>query len=89
MVRTQDGFEIAEVDLKLRGPGELTGTQQSGAVEFKIADLAKDGQLVQLTRQCATQLLLEDPNLQKVQNKQVAIHYQYLNQHKANWSRIS
>ena len=50
MVRTTDGFEIAEQDLKMRGPGDIMGTQQSGVLDFKLADLAKDGQLVQLAK---------------------------------------
>ena len=89
MVKTQDGFEIAEVDLKLRGPGELAGTQQSGAAEFKIADLSKDAQLVQLSRQCATQILQEDPEMKKTEHLCIAQQYHYLNQFKHNWSRIS
>ena len=51
MVRTNDGFEIAEVDLKLRGPGDIMGTQQSGVLDLKIADIAKDGQLLVNTQQ--------------------------------------
>lgn len=68
MVRTNDGFEIAEVDLQLRGPGDLMGTQQSGALELKMANLARDGHLVALTRQTAIKILEDDPNLRKEEN---------------------
>ncbi len=64
MVRTNDGFEIAEVDLQLRGPGDLMGTQQSGVLDLKIANLARDGHLVALARQVATEILGKDPNLE-------------------------
>lgn len=63
MVQTNDGFEIAEADLKLRGPGDLEGTQQSGvAFDLKIADIARDGQLLQFVREIAEHLLDADPN---------------------------
>lgn len=65
MVRTNDGFEIAEVDLQLRGPGDLMGTQQSGVLDLKIANLARDGYLVALARKVATEILQDDPNLEK------------------------
>ena len=63
MVRTTDGFEIAEVDLKLRGPGDLMGTQQSGMLELKIADIIKDNAILQYARQLALTFLEEDPEL--------------------------
>ena len=63
MVRTNDGFEIAEADLKLRGPGDLEGTQQSGiAFDLKIADIARDGQLLQYVREVAQTIVDKDPN---------------------------
>ena len=89
MVRTNDGFEIAEVDLRLRGPGDLAGTQQSGVVDLKIADLVKDAQVLQLARNSAMQLLNDDPNIEKPENIRIANHYIHLNQNKTNWSRIS
>ena len=62
MVQTNDGFEIAEADLKLRGPGDLEGTQQSGvAFDLKIADIARDGQLLQYVRDVANRIVDEDP----------------------------
>lgn len=69
MVQTNDGFEIAEADLKLRGPGDLEGTQQSGvAFDLKIADIARDGQLLQYVREIAERLLDADPNGERPEN---------------------
>ena len=62
MVKTNDGFEIAEVDLRLRGPGNLMGTQQSGVLELKIADVIKDGSLLKVARNTAQQIIKKDPN---------------------------
>lgn len=69
MVRTTDGFEISEVDLKLRGPGDIEGTQQSGVLDLKIADLVRDGQIIQLARTAAQTILNEDPELAQEKNK--------------------
>jgi len=70
MVRTNDGFEIAEVDLKLRGPGDLEGTQQSGlGFDLKIANLAKDGDILKLAREKAGEILDADPTLQRTENR--------------------
>ena len=63
MVQSNDGFEISEVDLQLRGPGDLMGTQQSGVLDLKISNLARDGQIVTLAREAAKKLLEEDPQL--------------------------
>lgn len=69
MVNSNDGFELAEVDLKLRGPGDIETTQQSGMpMHFKLANLAKDGQILQLTRNVAFKIIEQDPNLEHVQN---------------------
>ena len=69
MTKTNDGFEIAEADLKLRGPGDIEGTQQSGlAFDLKIANLGQDGQLIQYVRDIAENILDEDPNLKKTEN---------------------
>ena len=69
MTKTNDGFEIAEADLKLRGPGDIEGTQQSGlAFDLKIANLAQDGKLIQYVRDIAEGILDEDPNLSKPEN---------------------
>ena len=68
MVRTNDGFEIAEVDLKLRGLGDIMGTQQSGVLALKIADIVKDQDILKTARFQAIDLLKNDPNLQLSQN---------------------
>ena len=90
MVQTNDGFEIAEADLKLRGPGDLEGTQQSGiAFDLKIADIARDGQLLQLVRGIAEQLLDEDPNAARPENAVVWKHLLEMRKEQVNWSVIS
>ncbi len=89
MVKTTDGFEIAEVDLKLRGPGDLQGTQQSGILDLKIADIIKDEKILKLSRNIATELLSEDPHLQMEKNIPVLKQFRFLNKNKPNWSLIS
>lgn len=68
MVKTNNGFEISEIDLQLRGPGDLTGTQQSGVMELKVADLAKDQLILQEARATVIDILAEDPHLEKPEN---------------------
>ena len=89
MVRTNDGFEIAEVDLKLRGPGDLMGTQQSGVLALKIADLVKDQDILKAARFQAIDLLKADPNLELPQNQQIAYTLNQLQRHKNLWTYIS
>jgi ATP-dependent DNA helicase RecG len=89
MVRTNNGFEIAETDLNLRGPGDLMGTQQSGALDLLIADLGKDGQILQEARAAAQKILEEDPELVQEQNKQIKIQIDSIRKTVLNWSRIS
>jgi ATP-dependent DNA helicase RecG len=89
MVRTNDGFEISEVDLELRGPGDIMGTQQSGAIDLKIADLAKDGPLVAIARELAREIINSDPRLEKPEHvflRQEAIKRL---KDKPNWAEIS
>ena len=88
MVRTNDGFEISEVDLKLRGPGDLDGTQQSGVMDLKIADLAKDGQILQLARSSAQAILNEDPNLSTPENQLLFHQLQLQGKTRSSWSKI-
>ncbi len=89
MVKTNDGFEIAEVDLKLRGPGDIMGTQQSGILNLKIADIIKDKDILQLARFHAKQVLNKDPNLSKSEN-QILLHtYKQLSKYKNIWNYIS
>ena len=89
MVRTNDGFEIAEVDLKLRGPGDIMGTQQSGVLALKIADIVKDQDILKTARFQAIDLLKNDPNLQLPQNQIVAYTLQQLQRYKNLWTYIS
>ena len=89
MVRTNDGFEIADVDLRLRGPGDLEGTQQSGLLDLRIADLSRDVQILQYARDIANEILTDDPDFKKPENIPMFSQLQLLNRNKANWSRIS
>ncbi len=89
MVRTNNGFEIADIDLKLRGPGDLMGTQQSGVLDLLISDLSKDAKILQEARYAAQQLLEEDPTLEKPENENIRQHIRSLNKNTVNWSRIS
>jgi len=89
MVRTNDGFEIAEVDLQLRGPGDIMGTQQSGQLNLKIADLSKDSQLVVLVRDEARRVLSEDPSLEHPSNLKLSEILKNTLRSKPNWGKIS
>ncbi|WP_318345036.1 ATP-dependent DNA helicase RecG [Flagellimonas baculiformis] len=89
MTSTNDGFEIAEVDLKLRGPGDLMGTQQSGLLTLKIADIVKDNQILQTARYHALQLLKNDPKLEKEENAPVLRAFTRMMAQKTIWNYIS
>ena len=89
MVETSDGFKIAEVDLKLRGPGNLMGTQQSGILNLKIADVVKDTKILVDARNTAISLLQEDSNLSKPQNALINKAYLELSKTSKIWSNIS
>ena len=90
MVQTNDGFEIAEADLKLRGPGDLEGTQQSGvAFDLKIADIAKDGQLLQHVREIALKVIENDPAGTLPENEVLWRQLQALRKTNVNWAAIS
>ncbi|MBI1768719.1 MAG: ATP-dependent DNA helicase RecG [Bacteroidetes bacterium] len=89
MVRTNNGFEIAETDLKLRGPGDLMGTQQSGTLDLLIADLAKDGKILQQARDAANDILNTDPDLAKPENVVIKRQIESMRKTAVNWSRIS
>jgi ATP-dependent DNA helicase RecG len=89
MVRIQDGFELAEVDLKLRGPGDLMGTQQSGILQMRIANLSRDAQVIHQVRNIAIDLLVDDPTLAKAQNKPIADTLRMLQSGKGIWKYIS
>ncbi len=90
MTETNDGFEIAEADLKLRGPGDLEGTKQSGiAFDLRLANLARDGQIVQLARDTAAAILDEDPDLSSPANRLLRETLDRLRAGEMNWSDIS
>ena len=90
MVQTNDGFEIAEADLKLRGPGDLEGTQQSGvAFDLKIADIARDGQLLQHVREIAAEIIDKDPTGILPENEVLWRQLQSLRKTNINWAAIS
>jgi ATP-dependent DNA helicase RecG len=90
MVQTTNGFDIAEADLKLRGPGDIEGTQQSGvAFDLKVANLAKDGHILQLARNKADEILSSDQSLENQDNRILKKQLQQRKHHKINWSIIS
>ncbi len=89
MVETTDGFRIAEVDLKLRGPGDLQGTQQSGALDLKLADLSRDASLIAWCRERAFEVLDADPELQLHEHQPIRIKLESLKARNVNWGRIS
>lgn len=89
MVRTTDGFEIAEADLRLRGPGDLHGTQQSGILDLKIADIIKDEKILKYSRNMAVDILTDDPHLEKEKNRPILQQLKTLSKNKPNWSLIS
>jgi len=89
MVDTNDGFQISEVDLKLRGPGDMMGTKQSGMLDFKIADLVTDNKILHFARKEAELLLQDDENLEKAGNINIARAYRPYARERMGWSRIS
>jgi ATP-dependent DNA helicase RecG len=89
MVETSDGFKIAEVDLKLRGPGNMMGTQQSGVLNLRIADVVKDSPILYNARNAAIDLLKEDPNLLKSENNQIHKTFAEISKTSGAWSNIS
>jgi ATP-dependent DNA helicase RecG len=89
MVRTNDGFEIAEVDLKLRGPGDIMGTQQSGMLNLKIADIVKDNDILKTARYHALQLLKDDPSLERPEHLNIRHAYAQMVKYKNIWNYIS
>lgn len=89
MVRTNDGFEIAETDLKLRGPGDLMGTQQSGVLNLRIADIVRDGEILKIARSYAAQVLKSDPSLSNSENSPIRNTFEQLTRFKNIWNYIS
>lgn len=89
MVKTNNGFEIADVDLKLRGPGDLAGTQQSGVPNLMIADLSQDAAIVKEARKAAEEIIDKDPNLDSDENRNIKRQINSFSKNDLNWSRIS
>lgn len=89
MVKTTDGFEIADVDLKLRGPGDMQGTQQSGILELKLADIVKDEKILKYSRNLAKEILKEDPDLRETKNIRLVNYLNFYNKTRKNWGLIS
>jgi ATP-dependent DNA helicase RecG len=89
MVESTDGFKIAEVDLKLRGPGNIMGTQQSGVLNLKIADVVKDTQILVAARNTAISVLQEDSNLSKPENSVILNTYTQIQKKIGLWANIS
>jgi ATP-dependent DNA helicase RecG len=89
MVRTQDGFEIAEVDMNLRGPGDMMGTRQSGQLQFKLASLTQDGGILNWARQVVEQLLSKDPQLNDPNHVPIKDYWKSLYKEGWGWNRIS
>lgn len=89
MVDTNDGFKISEVDMQLRGPGDILGTQQSGIVDFKKLNLVTDGNIIKVAKASVEHLLKNDPNLEHPENFQLRTYYAKQYKGKNKWSRIS
>ena len=89
MVQTNDGFEIAEVDLRLRGPGDLMGTQQSGVLQLKIADLLKDQEILKTARYFAKKIVEMDPDFAAIEHQRIGQTYAKITAHKNIWNYIS
>jgi len=89
MVRTNDGFEIAEVDLKLRGPGNIEGTQQSGLMDLKLTNIAQDQDIIELARHAAQYFIEKDVNLALPEHADLLLFLRQNSKSKSNWSRIS
>jgi ATP-dependent DNA helicase RecG len=89
MVRTNDGFEIADVDLQLRGPGDLMGTRQSGVMEYKLANLVHDGPLVEWARRAAARIVDEDSQLEQPEHAALRARFSDYARGRMVWGRIA
>ncbi len=89
MLKTTDGFEIAETDLRLRGPGDLQGTQQSGILNLRVADIIQDEKILKFARNVASDILNDDPELRLEKNAILAKHISHMDEHQQNWGLIS
>lgn len=89
MVESTDGFYISEEDLKLRGPGDLGGTKQSGDIQLKLASISKDADILQLANQLAQHIIVEDPELSSDKYKALRIYLHKINKEVKPWSKVS
>jgi ATP-dependent DNA helicase RecG len=89
MCETNDGFKISEVDMQLRGPGDILGTQQSGVVDFKKLDLATDGEIIKISKEIVEQILEKDPQLSHPDNQKIKDFYLKQYKGKNKWGKIS
>jgi ATP-dependent DNA helicase RecG len=89
LCETNDGFVIAEVDLELRGAGDLAGTQQSGIVDLRIANLAKDGKILIAARESVMEIIETDPNFELPENRIIKLQIDNFRPDQTNWARIS
>lgn len=89
MVRTNNGFEIADVDLRLRGPGDLEGTQQSGVLDLRLADISRDQKILQAARETAAEILAEDPELSRPEHLPARQQLQRRRKQQKGWGQIS
>jgi ATP-dependent DNA helicase RecG len=89
MVQTTDGFEIAEADMRLRGPGDIEGTKQSGMLQLKLADIARDGRILQAAREEAEKILESDPDLMLPDHQRLREYLERLTKQHASWVKIS
>lgn len=89
LCKTNDGFEIANVDMKLRGPGEIMGTRQSGSLDYKIANIIEDGALIEWSRKIAESLVLNDPKLEKAENEKLRYRFSEYSRHKIQWGSVA
>jgi ATP-dependent DNA helicase RecG len=89
MVRTNNGFEIADVDLRLRGPGDLEGTQQSGVLDLRLADISRDQKILQAARETAAEILAQDPELSRPEHLPTRQQLQRQRKQQKGWGQIS
>jgi len=89
MVQTNDGFRIAETDLRLRGPGDLEGTRQSGILDLKIADIVQDEKLLKYTRNLAQTIIEKDPGLEHPNHLSLQQHLKQTGKYRKDWGLIS
>lgn len=89
LCKTTDGFEIANVDMQLRGPGEVMGTRQSGSINYKIANIIEDGKLIEWSRQLAEEIVISDPELKKQENQELKLKFSKYSRQKIRWGTVA